>query len=851
MTDLTYYILSGVCVALVLLGINLMSKVKLSVKGNALSAISMILAIGIIIVRNSLWPTEGVVAPWGMYALYAVLAIAAVFGIIMAGRIKMIAMPQTIALLNGLGGAASALVAAVTAIEGASGTFEASTAGLALAVGGVTLTGSLIAAGKLARILDARPKSLKGHNLIFGALLVACVVGMVMQTVGGGVWAALTAVAALVAGVVFVMRVGGADMPITISLLNSLSGVAGGIAGMAIGDPLLVVVGGIVGASGLILTQDMCKAMNRTLGAILTGKTTAAPAKAPVKTPAAVAAPVAKSTPVVEEKKAAKLDENGVAAALQTAKKVIIVPGYGMALSQAQGEVAHLTSVLEGRGVEVKFAIHPVAGRMPGHMSVLLCEADIDYEKLFMMEDINDDFASCDLAIVIGANDVTNPAANTAEGTPIYGMPVLSVEKAPMTVFCNFDTKPGYAGVENPLYSASNVLMMLGDAKASVAKLEGFLSASVKSAPTAAPAPVAEAGLTEAKVGQTLQNAKKVIIVPGYGMALSQAQGEVAHLTSVLEGRGVEVKFAIHPVAGRMPGHMSVLLCEADIDYEKLYMMEDINDDFGSCDIAIVIGANDVTNPAANSAEGTPIYGMPILNVEQAPMAVFCNFDTKPGYAGVENPLYSADNVLLMLGDAKASVSKLEALLSAPVQAPTAAPAPVAEAKLSETKVAETMKAAKKVIIVPGYGMALSQAQGEVAHLAAALEKKGAEVKFAIHPVAGRMPGHMSVLLCEADIDYEKLYMMEDINDDFSSCDIAIVIGANDVTNPAANSAEGTPIYGMPILNVEQAPMAVFCNFDTKPGYAGVENPLYSADNVLLLLGDAKESVAKLHSFLK
>ncbi len=839
MTDLVYYILSGVCVALVLLGINLMSKVKLSVTGNALSAVSMVFAMILTVIRYDL----------GMnVALYGVLVIAGIFGIIAAGKIKMIAMPQTIALLNGLGGAASALVAACTAVQGGVGTFEASTAGLALAVGGLTLTGSLIAAGKLARILDARPKSLKNHNLIFALLLVACVVAMVMQTVGSGAWAVLTAITSLVAGVVFVMRVGGADMPITISLLNSLSGVAGGIAGMAIGEPLLVVVGGIVGASGLILTQDMCKAMNRTLGAILTGKTTAAPAKAPAKVPAAVAAPVAKAAPV-QEKKAAKLDENGVAAALQKAKKVIIVPGYGMALSQAQGEVAHLTSVLEGRGVEVKFAIHPVAGRMPGHMSVLLCEADIDYEKLFMMEDINDDFASCDLAIVIGANDVTNPAANTAEGTPIYGMPVLSVEKAPMTVFCNFDTKPGYAGVENPLYSASNVLMMLGDAKASVAKLEGFLSGSVETAPAVASAPVAEAGLTEAKVGQTLQKAKKVIIVPGYGMALSQAQGEVAHLTSVLEGRGVEVKFAIHPVAGRMPGHMSVLLCEADIDYEKLYMMEDINDDFGSCDIAIVIGANDVTNPAANSAEGTPIYGMPILNVEKAPMAVFCNFDTKPGYAGVENPLYSADNVLLMLGDAKASVAKLETLLSAP--APVAASAPAAQTKLSETKVADTLKAAKKVIVVPGYGMALSQAQGEVAHLAAVLERKGAEVKFAIHPVAGRMPGHMSVLLCEADIDYEKLYMMEDINDDFGSCDIAIVIGANDVTNPAANSAEGTPIYGMPILNVEQAPMAVFCNFDTKPGYAGVENPLYNADNVLLMLGDAKESVAKLHSFLK
>ena len=834
-----YYILSGVCVALVLLGINLMSKVKLAVLGNALSAVSMVMAMAIIVFKEQLWP-QGSNIP-----LYGVLLFAGIYGIYMSRQIKMISMPQTIALLNGLGGAASALVAGVTAILGAAGTFEASTAGIALAVGGVTLTGSLIAAGKLARILDARPKSLKGHTFILALLTLVCVAGIVLQTTGSGLWAILTAVSSLLVGIVFVMRVGGADMPITISLLNSLSGVAGGIAGMAISDPLLVVVGGIVGASGLILTQDMCKAMNRTLGAILTGKTTAAPAKAP--------APKAEEPKVEEAPKSTKLDEIGVAETLQNAKKVIIVPGYGMALSQAQGEVAHLTSVLEGRGTEVKFAIHPVAGRMPGHMSVLLCEADIDYEKLYMMEDINDDFASCDLAIVIGANDVTNPAANTAEGTPIYGMPVLDVEKAPKAVFCNFDTKPGYAGVENPLYSADNVLLMLGDAKASVSKLEGFLSAiPTASAPAVESAPAEDGKLSEAKVGQALQNAKKVIIVPGYGMALSQAQGEVAHLTSVLESKGVEVKFAIHPVAGRMPGHMSVLLCEADIDYEKLYMMEDINDDFASCDIAIVIGANDVTNPAANSAEGTPIYGMPILNVADAPMAVFCNFDTKPGYAGVDNPLYTADNVLLMLGDAKESVSKLETLLTTTVAAPApSAAAPAPQAKLSEEAVSQTMTSAKKVIIVPGYGMALSQAQGEVAHLAAALEKKGAEVKFAIHPVAGRMPGHMSVLLCEADIDYEKLYMMEDINDDFASCDITIVIGANDVTNPAANSAEGTPIYGMPILNVEQAPMAVFCNFDTKPGYAGVDNPLYTADNVLLLLGDAKESVSKLASFLK
>jgi len=337
-------------------------------------------------------------------------------------------------------------------------------------------------------------------------------------------------------------------------------------------------------------------------------------------------------------------------------------------------------------------------------------------------------------------------------------------------------------------------------------------------------------------------------------MALSQAQENVASLAAALQNRGAEVKFAIHPVAGRMPGHMSVLLCEADIDYDQLFMMEDINEEFASCDIAIVIGANDVTNPAANTAEGTPIYGMPVLNVEDAPMAVFCNFDTKPGYAGVPNPLYEADNVLLMLGDAKASVQQLIDFAAGKAEEPTVETveeAPAESGKLTLEAVGAKLQEARKVIVVPGYGMALSQAQENVASLAVALQSRGAEVKFAIHPVAGRMHGHMSVLLCEADIDYDQLFMMEDINEEFASCDIAIVIGANDVTNPAANTAEGTPIYGMPVLNVEDAPMAVFCNFDTKPGYAGVPNPLYEADNVLLMLGDAKESVQQLLKFVR
>ena len=648
MNDSLYYLFCGLCVVAVLLGINLMSKVKSSVLGNGLSAAAMVLAIGLICVTR-----VGDTGISVIIALAVALAAGAVVGVYGAAKAKMIDMPQIIALLNGLGGAASALVAAVTAVNGAVSLFEGFTAGLALAIGALTFTGSLIAAGKLARILDARPKILPKHSTIMAVLAVVCVVGVMLQTVSSGAWAILVALVALAIGIVFVLRVGGADMPITISLLNALSGVAGGIAGMAINEPLLVAVGGIVGASGLILTQDMCKAMNRKLITILSGKTT-------VSAPVAAEAPKEEPAPVSAQPE--KLTEEKVGEALQCAKKVILVPGYGMALSQAQSDVAALAAALEKKGTEVKFAIHPVAGRMPGHMSVLLCEADIDYDKLFMLEDINDDFASCDLVVVIGANDVTNPAANTAEGTPIYGMPVLNVEAAPMAVFCNFDTKPGYAGVPNPLYEADNVLLMLGDAKTSVQKLLSYAEGTAEAAPVQQAAEETDK-LTLDGAGAALQNAQKVILVPGYGMALSQAQSDVARLAAKLENRGAEVKFAIHPVAGRMPGHMSVLLCEADIDYDKLFMMEDINEEFASCDIAVVIGANDVTNPAANTAEGTPIYGMPVLEVEHAPKIVFCNFDTKPGYAGVPNPLYEADNVLLMLGDAKESVSQLISFL--------------------------------------------------------------------------------------------------------------------------------------------------------------------------------------------
>jgi NAD(P) transhydrogenase subunit beta len=280
-----------------------------------------------------------------------------------------------------------------------------------------------------------------------------------VSIVKGGTIANLAA--GLLFGIAFSIRVGGADMPITISLLNSLSGVAGGIAGIAISDPLLTSIGGIVGASGLILTQIMCRAMNRSLVDILLGKTS-------VNTGAAVSDAAEEKQ---EEEKAGLSAED----IIRNAKKVIIVPGYGMAISQAQSLVKILCDRLEEKGVEVKFAIHPVAGRMPGHMNVLLCEVDVPYDKLYEMDVINDEFAKTDLVIAVGANDVINPAANTAEGTPIYGMPVLKAEDAKYVIICNMDTSPGYSGVDNPLYKSSKTIMLTGDAKDSLKTLLDYL----------------------------------------------------------------------------------------------------------------------------------------------------------------------------------------------------------------------------------------------------------------------------------------------------------------------------------------------------------------------------------------
>ena len=491
-------ILNGVLALMVLAGIAMMSRVRTAVVGNLLSALALL--IGVVMTINGL-------CIGALPMVCIALLVGALIGGVMARRVQMIQMPQTVALFNGLGGGASALVGCLTALgiglpaDVAHPFFVKITALLAVAIGMITLVGSLVAAGKLHRLLPQKPLVWPAHGSLTLLWLILTIVGMIFYNwtilqLDNCIFLFLTVIASSLFGLYFSIRVGGADMPITISLLNSLSGVAGAIAGMAISDVFLVSVGGIVGASGLLLTQIMCRAMNRSLWSILLGTT-----RKPVDSHSSSTAcdehliqrimDLEKKIQELEalvrnlEERVSVLNEQvaqveqkpaeeapTAASVLSKASDVIIVPGYGMALAQAQHQVRQLADCLESRGARVRYAIHPVAGRMPGHMNVLLAEADVDYEKLYEMEAINDQFASCDAVVVIGANDVLNPAAREAEGTPIYGMPVLNVDQAPEVIICNFDLKPGYAGVENPLYTREKgVYLELGDAKETLTRL--------------------------------------------------------------------------------------------------------------------------------------------------------------------------------------------------------------------------------------------------------------------------------------------------------------------------------------------------------------------------------------------
>lgn len=450
-----YELVSIVLSIFILWGIRMMSSPKTAVRGNQIGAGAMLLAVIVVLVYNKIIDTP---------ILWLAIIIGGSIGYFIAKRVKMIQMPQLVALLNGLGGGASSLVALVEIFEryGKMPTFGQFTSLLALIVGSITFSGSLIAAGKLDRRISQRPVIIQGHSLISNSILailvLIAILGSVIRIFGIKILAVLAVILSLGYGIMFAIRIGGADMPITISLLNSCSGLAGAICGFTLGDPLLVAVGAIVGASGIILTQIMCKAINRSLLDILKGtnlednKRTHPEVKPESK----------------EQPKSIKRSPEDI---LKDAEKVILVPGYGMAVAQAQTQVKALYDTLESQGKEVKFAIHPVAGRMPGHMNVLLAEVDIPYDKLREMDNINPEFSKTDVAIIIGACDVVNPAANTAEGTPIYGMPVLKVEEAKDVIVCNLDTKPGYSGVENSLYTMPNVHLILGNAAETLKQL--------------------------------------------------------------------------------------------------------------------------------------------------------------------------------------------------------------------------------------------------------------------------------------------------------------------------------------------------------------------------------------------
>ena len=471
MSETVYYIICVILSLLILTGISLMSKVKTAVAGNLLSAFSVF--VGVVATLYF----KDILSAWNLY-VFILLGI--LVGGALALKVKMIEMPQLVALLNGVGGLASGLVGFLTLLGigialNPYPVFVNVTSVLAIIIGLITLSGSLVAAGKLHKLLPQKPINWKYHSVVLNILVFVMVAVTIFSVSMGSITEPSTIIAILIIsstvgllfGYVFAIRVGGADMPITISLLNSLSGVAGAIAGMAVNDILLISVGGIVGASGLFLTQTMCKAMNRSLQDILLGKTSVTSTKGYVNFEFndQITNDI-KDNIGIEIKFKEKKSVDDI---LNLAKSAIIVPGYGMALAQAQHLVKKLSDKMEQKGAVVKFAIHPVAGRMPGHMNVLLAEADVPYDKLFDMEYVNEEFSSIDIVIVIGANDVINPSARDATDTPIYGMPILNVDEAKEVIICNFDLKPGYAGVDNPLYSRSEgIHMFLGDAKDSL-----------------------------------------------------------------------------------------------------------------------------------------------------------------------------------------------------------------------------------------------------------------------------------------------------------------------------------------------------------------------------------------------
>jgi H+-translocating NAD(P) transhydrogenase subunit beta len=480
------YVLYIIAFALFIQGLRGLAGPTTAVRGNRIAAVGMAIAV----VATLLLPGEG---NWGLIGLGIALGVAV--GVPAARQVKMTAMPQMVALFNGVGGGAVALISWVefrhhgstygshTVLAGTatgSGTFQAlifHTPGVptyvaifsvfAAIIGSVSFWGSNIAFGKLQEIIPGRPISLGGAqqavNLVLLVLAVAAGVYLVTGTHSELLFIAMLVFAALLGNAV-VLPIGGADMPVVISMLNACTGLSAAATGMALNNPALIVAGMIVGASGSILTNLMAVAMNRSIPAIVAGGFGGTGAVAGAQGAGEHAGTV-KSTTAAD-----------AAIQLAYASRVMIVPGYGMAVAQAQHAVRELTKDLEGRGVEVAYAIHPVAGRMPGHMNVLLAEADVPYDQLKEMDDANPEFARTDVSLVIGANDVTNPAANNTPSSPIYGMPILEVSDSRSVIVIKRSMNPGFAGIENELYYEPETSMLFGDAKTAVSEITGELA---------------------------------------------------------------------------------------------------------------------------------------------------------------------------------------------------------------------------------------------------------------------------------------------------------------------------------------------------------------------------------------
>jgi H+-translocating NAD(P) transhydrogenase subunit beta len=447
------YLVTIVCF---ILALHFLSSPTTARRGNWIGAVGMGVAIVVTLARENLHN-------YGLILL--AIAIGSVFGAVAARRVKMTAMPQMVALFNGVGGGAAALVSLAEFHDRAPGPGrlhgDVSVAIIASAlIGSVSFAGSMIAFGKLQELIRGRPITYPGQqigNLLLLGAVVAC--GVAIVAGAEQQWLLVAVIGgALLFGVLFVLPIGGADMPVVISLLNAFTGLAASATGFELESNVLIVSGMLVGASGTLLTILMGRAMNRSIANVLFG----AFGKLQVAGGAATA-------PTDGSVRSAGPDD--VSIMLAYAKKVIIVPGYGMAVAQAQHTVRELADELEERGVVVEYAIHPVAGRMPGHMNVLLAEANVPYTQLREMDEINPEFPATDVALVIGANDVTNPAARSSPGSPIYGMPILDVDQARAIVVLKRSMNPGFAGIDNELYLDPKTVMLFGDAKASVMKL--------------------------------------------------------------------------------------------------------------------------------------------------------------------------------------------------------------------------------------------------------------------------------------------------------------------------------------------------------------------------------------------